>query len=92
MLGRNFSGAPQVPNKAPGFQGFNPYAAGAQHYGGGRSAPNVGNMSGEGQSGYNERDNKAAARKRALLKRLGGQMSGDPMSPKIMVPDWTGGF
>jgi hypothetical protein len=90
MLGRNFSGAQRVPNKAPGFQGFNPYAAGSKHYGGGRSMPNIGPTS--DQLGYAERDNKAAARKRALLRRLGGQMSGDPMSPNIMVPDWTGGF
>jgi hypothetical protein len=92
MLGRNFSGAQSVPNKAPGFQGFNPYAAGAKHYGGGRNAPNIGNVSGDGQAGYNERDNKASARKRALLKRLKGQMSGDPMNPNILVSDWTGGM
>jgi hypothetical protein len=88
----NYFGASQVPNKPPGFGGFNPYAAGVKRYGGGRSAPNVGNVSGSGQMGYNERDNKAAARKRALLRRLKGQMSGDPMNPGVLTSDWTGGF
>lgn len=87
----NFFGAGRVPNKPPGFSGFNSYAAGAKHYGGGRNAPNVGAVSGSGLLGYQERDNKAAARKRALLRRLKGQATGDPMSPNILIPDWTGG-
>lgn len=88
----NYFGGQSVPNKAPGFKGFNPYAAGSKRYGSGRTAPNVGAVSGQGQMGYAERDAKAAARKRALLKRLGGQMSGSPMSPKILTSDWGGGF
>lgn len=77
----------RVPNKAPGFTGFNSYAAGSKRYGGGRSMPNIGPVSGSGQAGYNERENKAKARKAAILKRLKGQMSGSPMSPNIMVSD-----
>jgi hypothetical protein len=84
-------GGSMVPNKAPGFQGFNSYAAGRKMYGGGRSMPNIGPVSGQGQMGY-MRDQKAAARKKALLRRLGGQMSGDPMSPKIMTSDSRGGY
>jgi hypothetical protein len=85
----NLFGGTHVPNKAPGFKGFNSYAAGAKRYGGGRSMPNIGPVA--NKQGYNERDNKAAARKRALLKRLQGQMSGSPMNPKILTSDWRGG-
>lgn len=88
----NYFGAQPVPNKAPGFSGYNSYAAGAKRYGGGRSMPNIGAVSGDGQLGYAERDRKAAARKKALLRRLGGQMSGDPMSPNILRSDWGGGY
>lgn len=88
----DFFGNSRVPNKAPGFKGFNSYAAGRKTYGGGRSMPNIGPMGGEGQAGYNERDNKAAARKKVILKRLQGQMSGSPMNPKIMTSDWRGGY
>lgn len=88
----NFFGNGRVPDKPPGFRGFNSYAAGRKMYGGGRSMPNIGPVSGEGQSGYNERDNKAAVRKKLLLKRLQGQMSGSPMNPNIMVSDWMGGY
>lgn len=80
----------RVPNKPPGFSGFNAYAAGRKVYGGGRSMPNIGSVSGAGQMGYNERDNKAKARKSAILRRLKGQMSGNPMSPNIMLSDWGG--
>lgn len=88
----NLFGGNRVPNKPPGFKGFNPYAAGAKHYGGGRNAPNVGGMSGHGQLGYNERDQRAAARKKMLLRRLKGQGTGSPMSPQIMTSDWKGGY
>jgi hypothetical protein len=67
----------QIPNRAPGFQGFNTYAAGVKRYGGGRSMPNIGPVSGMGQSGYNERENKAKARKVAIMRRLKGQMGGN---------------
>lgn len=91
MQSSYFGGRP-VPNKPPGFTTYNPYAAGAKRYGGGRSMPNIGPVSGQGQMGYAERDLKAAARKKALLRRLGGQKSGDPMNPNILKADWAGGY
>lgn len=42
---------------------FNPYAAGAKHYGGGRSAPNVGKTA--NKLGYALRD----AKRNAITKR-----------------------
>ena len=86
----NAFGSGRVPNKPPGFKGFNPYSAGRKVYGGGRSMPNIGPV--QNRKGYSERDNKAAARKKALLRRLGGQMSGSPMNPKILTSDWRGGY
>jgi hypothetical protein len=74
----------KLPNKPPGFQGFNPYAAGVKHYGAGRSMPNIGPV--RGMQGYNERDNKAKARKSAILRRLKGGNS--PI--KSMSADWRG--
>jgi hypothetical protein len=79
----------RVPNKVPGFTSFNSYSAGKKHYGSGRSMPNIGPVM--GMQGYNERDNKAKARKSAILKRLKGQMGGNPMSPNIMLSDLKGG-
>ena len=55
------------PAKAGG--GFNAYAAGAKHYGAGRSMPTVGKIA--NKSGYKERDVKASARRDALLRRMG---------------------
>lgn len=80
----------RVPDKPPGFSGFNKYAAGRKVYGGGRSMPNIGPV--QNMQGYAERDNKAQARKQAILRRLKGQMSGNPMSPNIMISDWRGGM
>lgn len=74
------------PNKPPGFTSFNPYAAGAKRYGAGRSMPNIGPT--QGQLGYAERDNKAKARKNAVLRRLKAQQSGSPM--KVMQSDLGG--
>lgn len=78
----------RIPNKAPGFTSFNSYSAGKKHYGAGRSMPNIGPVM--GKQGYDERDNKSKARKNAILKRLGGQMSGKPT--KVMTSDLGGGF
>lgn len=75
----------RVPNPPPGFSGFNPYAAGNKRYGGGRSMPNIGPVSGQGQMGYAQRDNQAKARKEAILRRLQGQMSGNPMNMSVMM-------
>ncbi len=55
------------PAKAGG--GFNAYAAGKKHYGSGRPMPTVGKVM--DKSGYKERDVKAAARRNALLKKIG---------------------
>lgn len=79
----------RLPNRAPGFTGFNSYAAGKKRYGGGRSMPNIGPVSGMGQQGYNERDQKAKARKSAVMRRLKGQMGGSQM--KVMMSDLGGG-
>ena len=62
-VGKRFS----EPAKAGG--GFNAYAAGAKHYGSGRSMPTVGKI--VNKAGYKERDVKASARRNALLRRMG---------------------
>lgn len=54
--------------------------------------PNIGPVSGQGKLGYSQRDQKAQARKAVLLKRLGGQSTGSPMSPAILTSDWKGGY
>jgi hypothetical protein len=54
---------------ARGGGGFNPYAAGKKHYGSGRPMPTVGRVT--DRAGYTKRDAKAAARREALLRRLG---------------------
>jgi hypothetical protein len=54
---------------AQGGGGFNPYAAGKKHYGSGRPMPTVGRVT--DRAGYTKRDAKAAARREALLRRLG---------------------
>lgn len=48
--------------------GFNAYAAGKKHYGTGRPMPTVGKIANKG--GYTVRDNKAAARRDAMIRRL----------------------
>lgn len=73
-----------VPNPPPGMRGFNSYAAGNRTYGGGRNFPNMGPVSGTGKAGYAERDNKAKARKSAIMRRMKAQSSsGNPMNTKI---------
>jgi hypothetical protein len=54
---------------AQGGGGFNPYGAGKKHYGSGRPMPTVGKVT--NRAGYTIRDNKAAARRDALIRRLG---------------------
>lgn len=58
------------PNAPPGMRGFNAYAAGNKTYGGGRNFPNMGPVSGDAKAGYAERDNKARARKAAIMRRM----------------------
>lgn len=67
-------------------QQFNPYGAGNKVYGGGRSAPNVGPVTGNGQSGYAERDARGKMRRNALLRRMKAGQSG-----RYMNQDWLRG-
>lgn len=53
--------------------GINPYAAGGKIYGGGRSFPTMGPVD---PMGYKERDNKASARRNAILRRMQAKQSG----------------
>lgn len=73
-----------LKQKPPGFKGFNSYAAGIKHYGAGRSMPNIGPV--KNKQGYDERDNKAKARKSAILRRL----RGGKFDSKSMASDWRG--
>ena len=63
--------------------GFNPYAAGNKHYGGGRSFPNMGASD---KQGYAKRDNEAAARRNALLRRMQQEQAGNYRSPDVNRP------
>jgi hypothetical protein len=56
-----------APAQAGG--GFNAYAAGKKHYGSGRPMPTTGKVT--DRAGYKQRDVKAAARRDALMRRLG---------------------
>jgi len=55
-----------------------PYAVGNKIYGGGRPMPNIGPVD---RMGYAERDNKASARRDAILRRLKANAKGDYASP-----------
>lgn len=61
--------------------GFNPYAAGDKIYGYGRSNPTSGPVD---RLGYRERDNKHAARRNAILRRLQANAKGDYASADSM--------
>ncbi len=74
-------GNKRVPNPAPGMKAFNPYAAGHKSYGGGRPMPNIGPVA--DVQGYNERDNRAQARKSAVMRRLQGANTGNPMNSGV---------
>jgi hypothetical protein len=64
----NMENMPIVRNDIKG-NGFTPYAAGKKYYGTGRSAPNMGATG--NMAGYAMRDGKAAARRDALMRRMG---------------------
>lgn len=85
-------GNTRVPNPPPGMKGFNPYAAGNKYYGGGRSFPNMGPVSGQGMLGYNQRDNEAQAKKSAIMRRLKGQQTGNPMNSNVLNANVGGVF
>lgn len=74
-------GNKQAPNSAPGMKSFNPYAAGNKRYGAGRPMPNIGPVA--HPQGYNERDNRAQAKKNAIIRRMKGAGSGNPMNPGL---------
>lgn len=60
------------------------YSAGRRHYGSGRLGPNVGQAM--DQSGYAQRDNKARARRNALLQQMQQMQSGNFNGSKAMLP------
>lgn len=83
-------GNKQSPNTAPGMKAFNPYAAGNKRYGAGRPMPNIGPVA--HPQGYSERDNKAQAKKNAILRRMQGAQSGNPMNRSVMGYSTKGKF
>jgi len=72
----------QVPSPAPGQKAFNPYAAGGKSYGSGRPMPTIGPVA--SPQGYEERDNRASARKNAILRRMQGSATGNPMNANVV--------
>lgn len=86
----DFFGNKQVPTPAPGMKAFNPYAAGNKTYGGGRPMPNIGPVA--QPQGYNERDNRAQARKNAIMRRMKGSDTGNPMSSGVQGYSTRGVF
>lgn len=78
----NLFGGQKVPPSAPGQKAFNPYAAGNKRYGAGRPMPNLGPVA--SPQGYDERDNRAEARKNAILRRMKGAGTGNPMNSNVM--------
>lgn len=83
-------GNKQVPTPAPGMKAFNPYAAGNKSYGSGRPMPTIGPVA--SPQGYDERDNRAQARKNAIMRRMKGSATGDPMNQGVMGYDSKGAF
>ena len=71
-----------VPPPPPGQKAFNPYAAGYKRYGAGRPMPNLGPVA--SPQGYDERDNRAEARKNAIMRRMQGSSTGNPMNSSVM--------
>lgn len=65
----------------PGQKSFNPYAAGNKTYGSGRPMPTIGPVA--SPQGYNERDNRASARKNAIMRRMKASGQGNPMSQGV---------
>lgn len=63
--------------------GFNPFAAGNKHYGGGRPMPNLG---ANDPRGYRERDLKLQARRNALLRKMQAEHQGNYLSPDSLRP------
>jgi hypothetical protein len=72
-------GMPQAVNGG----GYRPYAAGNKHYGMGRNFPTSGTVN---HAGYAERDNKAKARRDAMLSRLQNEQGGNHLHPSVLRP------
>ncbi len=62
---------------ATGGGGYNPFASGIKHYGGGRNAPTIGPVD---RSGYIDRDAALKARRNALLRRIQSAPNGQYLS------------
>jgi hypothetical protein len=81
MAIKDLFGNRAVPEAAPGMKAFNPYAAGNKRYGAGRSMPNIGPVA--HPQGYAERDNRAQARKNAIMRRMRGANTGNPSNSSV---------
>lgn len=80
----------KVPNPAPGMMGaIRRYSAGKKSYGAGRPMPNIGPVA--HPAGYSERDNKNKAKRAAMLRRLKGQSTGNPMNKNVLMGGTSGG-
>lgn len=79
-------GNKRVPDSIPA---VNPYATGKKRYGGGRTAPNVGPV--RDVLGYAQRDSKLRAKKNAVLRRMKGQDTGNPMNSDYLRSKGGGG-
>ncbi len=75
-------GNQRVPDSPPGMKAFNPYAAGNKSYGSGRPMPTIGPVA--SPQGYAERDNRAMARRNAIMRRMKASDKGDPMSSAVI--------
>ena len=62
---------------------FQPYGAGPRRYGGGRTAPNLGPVSGQGQQGYNQRDMQQRVLKRRMMEMLKNKKLGREHDPSV---------
>jgi hypothetical protein len=83
-------GNKRVPPPTGGTKAFNPYAAGNKHYGAGRAMPTLGPVA--SPQGYDERDNRAQARKNAIMRRMKGSETGNPMNKSVMGYSSKGSF
>lgn len=83
-------GNKRVPDPPPGQTSFNPYAAGNKHYGAGRAMPTIGPVA--SPQGYDERDNRAMARRNAIMRRMKGADTGNPMNSAVIGYSTKGVF
>lgn len=67
-----------MESKPYGAPGFNPYAAGAKIYGGGRFNPTMGPVD---KTGYKERDRSRQVRRNAVLQMMKDRQTGAYANP-----------